>query len=139
MACTAEDQTRLHGLRKPLGLLADLLLLFAREIDEMVVLCANEERDGGLVEAAALSVPLFDAVEGGFAGQVEHEEDGDGVVANEGEHVDEFALPAQVPDAEGDFGVADGDCLFHEVDACEGLFVRCVGRWAGVAVGLPRV
>ena len=107
MTSATKNQTRLHRLREPSGLQADLLLLLAREIDEMVVLGADEEGDGGFVEAPALAVPLFDAVEGGLAREVEHEEDGDGVVADEGEHVDEFSLPAQVPDAEGDFGVAD--------------------------------
>lgn len=84
----------------------------------MVVLGSDQERDGCLVEAASLSVPFFDAVEGGFPREVEHEEDGDGVVADERQHVDEFALAAEIPDAEGYFGVADGDCFFHEVDAC---------------------
>jgi len=83
----------------------------------MVVFGANQERDGGFVEAAALAIPFLDAVEGGFAGEIEHEEDGDGVVADEGKHVDEFALAAEIPDGEGDFCIPDADCLFHEVDA----------------------
>lgn len=86
----------------------------------MVVLCADEEGDGGLVEASPLPVPLLDGVEGALAGQVEHEEDGDGVVADERQHVDKLALASEVPDGEGDFCVSDGDCLFHEVDACGG-------------------
>ena len=117
MTRTREDQTGLHGFRKPFRLHADLFLLFAREIDEVVVLGADKERDGRLVEAPALPIPLLDGVEGRFPRQVEHEEDGDGVVANEGQHVDELALPAQVPDGEGDFGVADADGFFHEIDA----------------------
>lgn len=50
----------------------------------MVVLGTDEEWDGGLVEAAALTIPLLDAIEGTLAGQVEHKEDGDGVVTDQG-------------------------------------------------------
>lgn len=98
MAGTAEDQARLHRARKALCLVRDFLLLFLGEVDKVVVLCADEEGDGGLVEAAALPVPLLDAVERAFARKVKHEEDRDRVVANEREHVDELALPAEVPD-----------------------------------------
>ena len=94
----------------------------------MVVLGSNQERDGGLVEAAALSVPLFDAVEGGFAREIEHEEDGDCVVADEGQHVDEFALSTQIPDAEGDFGVPDANRLLHEVHPCAIMLV-VLSQW----------
>ena len=94
----------------------------------MVILSSDQEWDGGLVEAAALSVPLFDAVEGGFAREVEHEEDGNCVVADEGQHVDEFALSAKIPDAEGDFGVADANRLLHEIHACATLLVL-VTQW----------
>ena len=73
----------------------------------MVVLRADQERDGGFVEASPLAVPFLDGIEGALSGQVEHEEDGDGVVADEGQHVDEFALPAEIPDGECDFRVAD--------------------------------
>ena len=89
----------------------------------MVILGADEERDGCLVEAAALPVPFLDAVKCRFAREVEHEQDGYCVIAYERKHVDEFALSAQIPDAEGDFGIADADCLLHEVDACETLLV----------------
>lgn len=118
VTCTRKDQTRFHGFGESFGLQTDFLLLFAREVDEMVVFGADEERDGGLVEASALSVPFFDAVECGFACEIEHEEDGDGVVAHEWQHVDEFSLASQIPDGEGDFCVSDCDGLFHEVDAC---------------------
>lgn len=84
VAGTRKDQRRFHRLREPLRLYRDLLLLFPREVDEVVILCPNEERDGRLVEAAPLSVPLLDTVESGFACEVEHEEDGDCVVADEG-------------------------------------------------------
>jgi hypothetical protein len=97
-------------------LIRNLLLLFAWKVDKVVVLCADEEGNGRLVEAAPLAIPLLDGVEGALARQIKHEEDGDGVVADEGQHVDKLALAAEIPDGEGDFGVADGDCLFHKVD-----------------------
>ena len=106
-------------------LIRDLLLVLPGKVHKVVVFGAYQDRDGGLVEAAALAVPLLDAVQGALPGQVEHEEDGDGVVADEGQHVDELALAAEVPDAEGDLGVADADGLLHEVDA-EGLDVVLV-------------
>lgn len=63
----------------------------------MVIFCANKERNGSLVEASTLSVPLFDAVEGRFSSKVEHKEDGDCIIANEGEHVNELALTTEIP------------------------------------------
>ena len=75
-----------------------LFLLLSREIDKVVVLCADQEGYGGLVKAPTLAVPFLDGVECALPGQVEHEEDGDGVVADEGEHVDEFALTPKIPD-----------------------------------------
>lgn len=83
----------------------------------MIILRSHQKRNRRLVETPSLAIPLLDGIEGALAGEVEHEEDGDGVVADEREHVYEFALAAEVPDGEGDFGVADGDCFFHEVDA----------------------
>lgn len=97
MARTAKDKASSHRLREPSGLIADLLLIFSREVNEVIVFRADQERDGRLVEASSLSIPFFDTVECGFAGQVEHEEDGDGVVADEWKHVDEFALTAEIP------------------------------------------
>ncbi len=47
----------------------------------MIVFGADEERDGGFVESSGLTVPFFDRVEGGFAGEIEHEEDRYCVVA----------------------------------------------------------
>jgi hypothetical protein len=44
MASTAKDQTCLHSARKFPCLLRDLFLVFAGEIDKVVILCANEER-----------------------------------------------------------------------------------------------
>lgn len=98
-------------------LIGNLLLVLNGKVDKMVVLCADEDGNGRLVEASALAVPLLDAVEGALSRQVKHEEDGDGVVANEGQHVDKLALAAQVPDGKGDFRVANGYRLFHEIDA----------------------
>lgn len=99
-------------------LVAYLLLIFSGEIDKMIIFCADQERYGGLVETSSLPVPFLDAVEGGFAGEVEHEQNGHGVVADQWQHVDEFTLATQVPNRECDFGVAYGDCLFHKVHAC---------------------
>jgi hypothetical protein len=117
MARAGEDQWCLHGFCESLCLQTDLLLLFSWEVDEVVVLCANEEGNGSLVEASSLPVPLFDAVEGRLSCQVEHEENGNGVIADQGKHVDELPLATQIPDGEGDFGVADANCLLHEVHA----------------------
>lgn len=83
----------------------------------MVILCTNQDGNGRLVEAPALAVPLLDAIQCALARQVEHEQDSDGIVTDEGEHVDEFALATEIPDGKGDFSVADGDGLFHKVDA----------------------
>lgn len=96
---------------------ADFFLLFSGKVDKVIVLGADEEGDGSLVETSALSVPFLDGVESALTREIEHEENGDGVVADKGEHVDKFALSTQVPDGEGDFGVPDGDCFLHEVDA----------------------
>ncbi len=84
----------------------------------MVVFGANEKRNGRLVEAAPLPVPLLDRVQRALARQVEHEEDGHGVVAHERQHVDELALAAQVPYGKRDFRVADRDGLLHKIDPC---------------------
>jgi len=112
---------------------SDLLLLVLREGAVRVVLCADEEGDRRLrthgqqvsvterrdstartrtthlVEAPRLAVPLLYRVERALARQVKHEEDGDGVVADERQHRDELALAAEIPDRERDLGVADRD------------------------------
>ena len=72
----------------------------------MIILCANQEWNSRLIESPALPIPFLDTIECGFPCQVEHEEDSDCVVADEGQHVDEFSLAAQVPDRKGYFGVA---------------------------------
>ena len=91
----------------------------------MVVLCADQDRNSRLVEATTLAVPLLDAVQSTFPRQVEHEQDGDSIVADERQHIHELALSAQIPDAEGNLRVPDADCLLHEVDA-QGLDVVLV-------------
>ena len=45
---------------------------------------ADENRDGSLVEAATLTVPLLDAVQGTLASQVKHEKNRYSIVADEG-------------------------------------------------------
>ena len=116
MAGRTEDQACLHGFGESLRLQGDFFLLFLGEIDEVVIFRSYQERDGGLVEAAALTVPFLDGVECRFAGQVKHEEDGDGVVADQWQHVDEFALSTQIPDGESDLGVSNRNGLLHEID-----------------------
>ena len=64
----------------------------------MVIFCTDQQRNGSLVEPSTLAVPFFDGIEGALSGQVKHEEDGDCVVADQGEHVDEFALASEIPD-----------------------------------------
>jgi hypothetical protein len=80
------------------NLAGNLLLLVDWEVDKRIVLGADQEGDGRLVEATPLAIPLLDAVQRALARQVEHEEDGNRVVADQRQHVDELALPAQVPD-----------------------------------------
>ena len=115
MARAAKYEACPHSLGKSPCLVRNLLLFFSREIDKMVVLCPDEERDGGLVEAPTLPVPLFDRVERALPRQVKHEENGHGVVANQGQHVDKLTLAAEVPNRKGDFSVSYGDGLLHEV------------------------
>lgn len=82
VAGTAEDERRLHGLCKSFCLIAYLFLLFSWKVDEMVVLGAYKERDGGFVKTSALPIPLLDAIQGALPCEVEHEEDGNSIVAN---------------------------------------------------------
>ena len=117
MACAAENETRPHGLGKPACLVRDLFLLLAREVDEMVILCSDQKGNGSFVETSALSVPLLDRIECALSCQVEHEENGHGVVAYQGQHIDKFSLATQVPDREGDFCVSYRDSLLHEIDS----------------------
>ena len=72
----AEDQARLHSLREPLGLQTNLLLLLLREIDKVVVLCANQKRYSRLIESSTLAIPLLDRIQCALAREIEHEEDG---------------------------------------------------------------
>lgn len=97
-------------------LIGNLLLVLDWKVDKVVVLCADQDGNCRLVESAALAIPLLDAVERALARQVKHEEDSDCVIAHQRQHVDKLALAAQVPDGKGDFGVADGNGLFHEID-----------------------
>lgn len=98
-------------------LVRNLLLIFARKVDKVVVLGADQDGNGRLVEAPTLAVPLLDAVERALACQVKHEQDGHGVVAHQRQHVDKLALATQIPNAEGDLCVANTDSLLHKVDA----------------------
>lgn len=95
----------------------------------MVVLRTDEERNSRFVEATALPVPFLDGIQCAFAGKIKHEQYGHCVIANKGEHVDEFSLAAEIPDRECDFRIADGDGFLHEVDTleffCQGLEKIC--------------
>lgn len=79
MTSTAKDETGLHRPRKALGLfnvshdasislptytylIRDLFLFLSGEVDKMIVLCADQEWNSRLVEAASLSVPFLDRV-----------------------------------------------------------------------------
>lgn len=104
----------------------------------MIVLGTDEEWNGSLVESSTLPVPLLDGVESALTREIKHEENGDGVVADKGEHVDELALSTQIPDGEGDFSVPDGDCFFHEVDAYNLNQQRAALRSGSTRV-IPRV
>jgi hypothetical protein len=72
-----------HRIRGNIAhLIRDFLLFLPRKVDKVVVLCADQERDGSLIETSSLAVPLFDRVERALAREVKHEEDGDGVIAD---------------------------------------------------------
>lgn len=45
-----------------------------------------------LIQSTCLPIPFLDAVEGGLAGEIKGEQDGDGVVAYKRQHAHEFLL-----------------------------------------------
>ena len=71
----------MQGLPKT-DLCADLFLILSGEVDKVVIFSADEEWNGRLVESSSLPVPLFDAVKSTLPSQVEHEQDGYGVIAD---------------------------------------------------------
>ena len=73
----------------------------------MIVFGSDKEGDCCFVEATSLAVPFLDRVQGALSRKVEHEQNGDGVIADKWKHVDEFALTAEIPDRERDFCVPD--------------------------------
>ena len=97
-------------------LCADLLLILSGEVDEMIIFGANQERNGGFVEASSLPIPLFDAVECTLPCEIEHEENCNSIIADQRKHVDKFSLATQIPDGECDFSIADRYGLLHEID-----------------------
>lgn len=107
VAGAAEYQTCLHRLGKAFGLERDFFLVLAREVDEMVVLGTNKERNGCFVETPALAIPFLDGVQSAFAGEIKHKEDRNGVIADEWQHIDELALATKIPDGECDLRVAN--------------------------------
>jgi hypothetical protein len=54
-------------------LCADLFLIFLGKADKMVVLGADQEGNGSLVETSPLAVPFFDTVQCALSCQVKHE------------------------------------------------------------------
>lgn len=116
MASTAEDQARSHGLCKSSCLIRDFFLVFSRKVDKSVEFGTNQKRYGGLVESAPLSVPLLDRVECAFSCKVEHEENGDSIIADEWQHVNEFALTTKIPYGECNLGIPYRDGLLHKVN-----------------------
>lgn len=81
----------------------------------MIVLGTDKKRDGSFIEASALAVPLFYAVQSGFSGKVEHEQDCDSIIADKGQHIHEFPLSTKIPNREGDLSIPYGNGLLHEV------------------------
>jgi hypothetical protein len=73
---------------------------------------------GYLIEAPCLPIPLLDGVECGLATEVEHEQYCNGIVTDEGQHIDKLSLATEIPYGERYLCVADADCLLHKVDAC---------------------
>lgn len=49
----------------------------------MIILCADQEWNSGLIEPSTLSVPFLDAVEGTLPGQIKHEQNCNGIIADE--------------------------------------------------------
>ena len=66
-------------------------MLFSGKVDEGVVFGADEERNGSLVETSTLSIPLLDGIQCALSRQVKHEEDSNGIVADERKHVDKLS------------------------------------------------
>lgn len=85
------------------------------EVDKVVVFCPDQEGNGRFVETPPLPIPFLDRVKGALAGEIEHEQDGNGIIADEWKHVDEFALSSEIPNGKSNLGVSDRDCLFHEI------------------------
>ena len=79
------------------NLCADLFLILNWEGHKLIIFRTDQKGYRGLVEASALPIPFLNAIQGALASQVEHEQDRNGVVADKGEHVDEFALTTQIP------------------------------------------
>ena len=84
----------------------------------MIIFSANKEWDRRLVKPSPLPIPLFNAVKSTLPSQIEHEQDGHRVIADEGEHVDKFSLTSEIPDREGDFRVSNGYSFLHKVHTC---------------------
>lgn len=85
----------------------NLFLFLAREVDEMVILRADQKGDSSLVESSALAIPFLDRVQGTLPGEIKHEQNGNCIVADKRKHVDKFPLPTKVPDRESDFCIPD--------------------------------
>lgn len=107
MTGTAKDQACLHSLGEALGLNGDLLLVLSRQVDKLIVLGSNQERNSGLVEPSALAVPFLDRVQSTLPSQIEHEENRNGIIADQRKHVDKLTLTTEIPDGEGNLSIAN--------------------------------
>lgn len=83
----------------------------------MIILRADEERNGSLIEAATLTVPFLDRIKRALACEVEHKQNGNCIVADQRKHINKLALSAQIPDRECDFCITNRNGLLHEIDA----------------------
>jgi hypothetical protein len=64
-----------------------------------------------------LAIPFFDRIESRFPGEIEHEEQGHGVIADEGQHVHKLSLATEIPYRERYCRPPHRDGLFHEINA----------------------
>jgi hypothetical protein len=64
-----------------------------------------------------LAIPLLNGVKSTLSGEVKHEQDGNGIVTDKWEHVNELPLSSQVPNRKCNLSIANGDSLLHEINA----------------------
>lgn len=89
------------------NLSTDFLLIFLGKADEMVIFRTYEKWNSSLVESSSLSIPLLDTVQRTLPCQVKHEQYRDRIIADQGQHVDEFPLSTKIPDRECYLSITD--------------------------------